>query len=381
MAEASISPLSPAFVNLSDVEASAREKLPTMVWDYYSGGAQDEVTVRANRAAYESIFLRYRVLRGVGERDLSTTVLGQKVSLPILIAPTAFQGLACAEAELATVCAAGSMGTVMILSMLANTAVEDVAKASSGPVWLQLYLHKDRGAVRQLVKRAEEAGCGALVLTVDSPCFGRQERNIRNHFALPRDLLVKNLLPRRLTRLPSNWPELNQSSFEDRLDPLLTWRDVEWLCGLTKLPVLVKGIIRGDDAVLAVQHGVRGVIVSNHGGRQLDTAPPTIRVLEEVTGAVGSSCEVLIDGGVRRGTDVVKALALGARAVLIGRPILWGLSVDGENGARQVLEMLSAELNIAMALCGCSSVSQIGRDLAMAPPEWTGASLRKGASE
>jgi 4-hydroxymandelate oxidase len=357
-------------VSIADMEAAAREKLPQMVWDYYAGGSQDEITLRENRAAYDSIFLRYRVMRGVAQRNLATTVLGHSIKLPVLIPPMAFQGLAWPEAELATARAAGAMGTIMILSMLANTAVEDAVEAAAGPVWLQLYLHKDRGAVRQLIKRAEQAGCTALVLTVDSPCFGRQERNIRNGFSLPRDLLVRNLLPRRLERLPRNWPDINQSSFEDRLDPSLTWRDVEWLSSQTRLPLLVKGIIRGDDAALATQHGARGVIVSNHGGRQLDTAPPTIRVLEEVIQAVGSQCEVLVDGGIRRGTDVIKALALGARGVLMGRPILWGLSVDGEQGVRRTLEMIRDEFDAALALCGCSSPKDVGRDLVMTPGSW-----------
>ncbi len=254
--------------------------------------------------------------------------------------------------------------------MLANTAVEDVINNSSGPVWLQLYLNKDRSVVRQLVKRAEQAGCAAIVLSVDSPCLGRHERNIRNGFTVPRDLLVKNLLPRRLQRLPRNWPDIDQGAFENQLDPSLTWRDVEWLSSLTRLPILVKGVVRGDDAVLAIQHGARAVIVSNHGGRQLDTAPPTIRVLEEVVKAVGGQCDILVDGGIRRGTDIVKALALGARAVLMGRPILWGLAVDGEQGVCLALEMIRREFDTALALCGCSSPNEISRDLVMTPCSW-----------
>jgi 4-hydroxymandelate oxidase len=357
-------------INIADFEAMAQAKLPAMVWDYYSGAAQDEITLRANRAAYETVSLRYRVMRGVSNRDCSTTILGKTVRFPVLIPPMAFHGLAHPDAEMATARAAASAGTIMTVSMLSNTAVEDVAEAG-GPVWLQLYMQKDRHAFQTLVKRAERAGCSALVLTVDSPCFGRQERNLRNGFELPRNLLVRNLLPRRMDRLPRSMASLNQWSFADQLDPSLTWRDVQWLCSLTNLPVLVKGVIRGDDAVLAVQHGARGVIVSNHGGRQLDTSPATLRVLEEVAAAVGDQCTVLLDGGIRRGTDVVKALALGAHAVLMGRPILWGLAIDGEQGVDMVLKIIREEFDEAMALCGCACINDIRRDLAITPHAWS----------
>jgi 4-hydroxymandelate oxidase len=357
-------------INIADFEAMAQAKLPAMVWDYYYGGAQDEITLRANRAAYDAVSLRYRVMRGVSNRDCSVTILGKTVRFPVLIPPMAFHGLAHPDAELATARAAASAGTIMTVSMMANTAVEDVVEAGGGPVWMQLYLQKDRHAFQTLVKRAERAGCSALVLTVDSPCFGRHERNLRNRFELPRNLLVRNLLPRRMDRLPRSMPSLNQWSFAPQLDPSLTWRDVQWMCSLTTLPVLVKGVIRGDDALLAVEHGVRGVIVSNHGGRQLDTSPATLRVLEEVVAAVGDKCTVLLDGGIRRGTDVVKALALGAHAVLMGRPILWGLASDGEQGVGMVLNIIREEFDEAMALCGCASIRDISRDLAVTPHAW-----------
>jgi 4-hydroxymandelate oxidase len=205
------------------------------------------------------------------------------------------------------------------------------------------------------------------VLTVDSPVFGRQERNLRNRFELPRNLLVRNLLPRKLERLPRSWSNINQHSFEDHLDPSLTWRDVSWLCSITRLPVLVKGVVRPDDAILAVQHGAKGVIVSNHGGRQLDTSPATISVLADVAGAVGNQCDVLVDGGIRRGTDVIKALALGAKAVLVGRPLLWGLASNGQAGVEQTLEILRTEFDSALALCGCRSIAEITPDLVRGP--------------
>ena len=356
-----------SFITLSDFEAAAREKLPPAIWDYFSGGAQDEITLRENRAAYDRISLHYRVMRGVANRGLTTTVLGETVSFPVLAPPMAFQGLAHDDAEIAMARAAGKAQTIMALSMLATTAVEDVVEAASAPVWMQLYLQKDRAAVRDLVRRAERAGCKALVLTVDSPVFGRQERNLRNRFELPRNLLVRNLLPRRLERLPRSWSNINQHSFEDHLDPSLTWRDVAWLCSLTRLPVLVKGVIRPDDAVLAVEHGAKGVIVSNHGGRQLDTSPATVSVLTAVAAAVGEQCDVLVDGGIRRGTDVVKAIALGAKAVLVGRPLLWGLASSGQAGVEQTLEILRAEFDSALALCGCRSVAEISSDLVRGP--------------
>jgi 4-hydroxymandelate oxidase len=354
------------FINIADIEAAARAKLPDMVWDFYSGGAQDEITLRENRAAWQRLSLRYRVMRNVTGRDLGVTVLNHRIDFPVIVPPMAFQGLAHPDAELATVRAAGAMGTIMMLSMLSNSAMEDVVAASSGPVWLQLYLQKDRNATKALVARAEAAGCTGLAISVDSPCFGRQERNLRNGFQLPRDLLVRNLLPRRLERLPRGMT-ISQDLFEDRLDPSITWRDLEWLCSSTRLPVLVKGVIRGDDAVLAVDHGARGVIVSNHGGRQLDTAPATGRVLEEIVTSVAGRCDVLVDGGIRRGTDVVKALALGAKAVLMGRPVLWGLAAAGESGVHAALNILRQEFDNALALCGCACVNDIGRDLVLKP--------------
>jgi len=357
------------FVSIADYENAAKAKLPLMTWDYYSGGAQDEHTLRNNCEAYSAIALRYRVMHDVSKRDASVEVLQHRIPFPILIPPMAFQGLACPEGEIATARAAARAGTIMGLSMLSNSAVEDVT-ATGAHVWQQLYLQKDRGAVRTLVRRAEDAGCKALVMSVDSPIFGRQYRNLRNGFTLPRNLLVKNLLPRKLERLPHNWPGIDQWSFADKLDASLTWRDLEWLCSVTKLPVLVKGLVRGDDAALAVEHGARGVIVSNHGGRQLDTAPATIRVLEEVVTAVANRCEVFVDGGIRRGIDVMKALALGAKAVLMGRPILWGLAVNGEEGASAVLNLIRAEFEDAMALCGCALLADISRDLAITPPDW-----------
>lgn len=357
-------------VNLFELEAIAREKLAREAYDYYASGANDEVTLRENRAAYDRLTLAYRVLVDVSRRDMATTVLGQPVAMPIVVAPTAFHRMACPEGELATARAAGAAGTVMILSTLSNTRVEDVVAAASGPVWFQLYVYRDRGATEGLVRRAEAAGCRALVLTVDAPFLGRRERDVRNRFRLPPGLAVANLLPEGYGEVPKAAADSGLAVyFASLLNPAMTWQDLAWLRSITELPIVVKGIVRPDDALRAAQAGVAGVVVSNHGGRQLDTSPPTIEVLPEIAEALdarnvsGQRMEMFVDGGVRRGTDVLKALALGARAVLVGRPILWGLAADGEAGASWVLRLLRDELDLAMALAGAPTLADITRDL------------------
>lgn len=350
-------------VSVFDLEARARERLAAQAFDYYASGAHDEVTLRENRAAFERILLRYRVLVDVSRRELATTVLGQSVSMPLLVAPTAFHKMAHPDGELATVRAAGAAGTVMILSTLSNTAVEDVVENSQGPVWFQLYVYKDREATRDLVARAEEAGARALVLTVDAPLLGCRERDVRNRFALPEGLRVENLLG---SRQQVARPELGSGLaryFVELIDQALVFSDLEWLASITRLPLVVKGVVRGDDAARAIEHGAKAVVVSNHGGRQLDTAPATIDVLAEIAGAIDGRAEIFMDGGVRRGTDVIKALALGARAVLVGRPILWGLACGGEAGVARALEILRGELDLAMALCGCATLADVTDDL------------------
>lgn len=354
-------------VNVFDFEALAREKLSREAYDYYAGGAHDEVSLRENRAAYDRLSLAYRVLVDVSRRDLSTSVLGQPVAMPVLVAPTAFHRLADPEGEVATARAAGAAGTVMILSTLSTSTIESVVDAASGPVWFQLYVYRDRKATEGLVRRAEAAGCRALVLTVDAPLLGRRERDVRNRFSLPPSLAVANLLPEGYGDIPPAVADSGLAAYVSSfLDPALTWRDVTWLRSITELPVLVKGIVRPDDAVRAAEAGAAGVVVSNHGARQLDTSPATIDVLPEVVDALaaqGHRIEVLMDGGVRRGTDILKALALGARAVLVGRPVLWGLAAGGEAGAARVLRLLHDELDLAMALAGAPTVADITRDL------------------
>lgn len=347
-------------VNLFDYQKLAKEKLSSMVYDYYAGGADDEITVDENHTAYNRIRLKYRVLVDVSKRDLSTRILGERVSMPVLIAPTAFQCLADPEGEVATARAAGAAGTIMILSTLSNSAVEDVTRAASGPVWFQLYAHKDRGLTTHLVNRVLAAGCKAIVLTVDVPVLGRRERDIRNGFGLPPHLSAKNLTGEGLGQLPEGMTGSALAEYINSfIHPGITWADVEWLCSISKLPVFIKGLITAEDATRAVDHGASGIVVSNHGGRQLDTARPTIEALPEIVSAVNGRIEVLIDGGIRRGTDVLKAIAIGAKAVLIGRPILWGLAVNGEQGVVDVLNLLRNEFDAAMALCGCARVDEI----------------------
>jgi len=355
----------PLPVNLSEFESAARERLPRMVFDYFAGGANDEITLRANRSAFDTTFLRPRVLVDVSHRDLSTTLLGQKIDFPVIIAPMGFQAMAHPDGELASCRAAGSSGTMFVASTMSNHRMEDIAKAATGPIWFQLYVYRDRAVTRDLVQRAEAVGFTALQVTTDLPVLGRREADIRNGFHLPNDLRIRNLEEVGYSQLPPDAPTDSRVALytSAMLDPSLTWNDIDWLRSITRLPVIVKGILRGDDAKRAIEHGASGVVVSNHGGRQLDTASATFDALSEVAETLAGSGEVLIDGGIRRGTDVLKAIARGAKAVMIGRPVLWGLALDGEDGVRRVLQLIRTEFDHAMALCGCANVGAITRDM------------------
>jgi 4-hydroxymandelate oxidase len=351
-------------INVAEYRDAARAKLSEMAWSYYASGALDETTLRDNRAAFERVKIAWKVLRGVAHRSTVTTVLGCEVAMPILVAPTAFHGLAHPEGEVATVRAAGQAGTVMCLSTLSNRSIEEVCAAATSPVWFQLYVYRDRGLSRSLVQRAEAAGCRALVLTVDGPVMGTREADVRNGFHLPPGLTLGNVAGTDKENLDAQESVSGLTAYvASQLDPGLTWKDVDWLCSLTRLPVVLKGILRADDARTALDHGAAAVVVSNHGGRQLDGAVATLDALPAVVDAVGSRCEVFVDGGVRRGTDVLKALALGARAVLVGRPVLWGLAAAGIDGAAHVLAILQQELDQAMALSGCPTIDKIDREL------------------
>jgi 4-hydroxymandelate oxidase len=326
-----------AVVTVDDYEGIARAKLPRQVYDYFAGGAGAEWTLRENRSAFDRWILRPRVLAGVGKRDTSTEVLGTRVALPVLVAPWAFQALADPEGEVATARGAARAGTIMVLSSTSSHRLDDVAKTTNTPKWFQLYMYMDRGFTRDMLGRAFEAGFGAVVFTVDVPLLGKRERDLHNELELP---------------IEGRAQELD-------FDPAISWDDLAWIREVAPVPLLIKGILRAEDARLAVEHGVDGIVVSNHGGRQLDGSPPALEALVEVVKEVDGRREVLMDGGVRRGTDVLKVLALGARAVMVGRPIAWGLAAAGEEGVAHVLEILRDEFDLAMALSGCRSVSEI----------------------
>jgi len=350
-------------LNVADYARAAHAKLSKEVCDYYEGGALDEITLRENTAGWERLKLYYHVLAGVRQRDMSTTLLGQKISMPIAVAPTSFHKLACAEGEIATAKAAKSTGALYILSSLSTTAMEPVFAQAASPRWFQLYMYKDRGVTAELVKRAEAAGAEAIVLTVDAPGLGTRERDMRNRFTLPDGLAIENLSPLGKGKMPKVAGSGLAAYVHDNFKSDLSFDDLDWLCGCMRLPVVVKGVCRRDDARRAADHGARAIVVSNHGGRQLDTAPATCEVLPHVVDAAGDVCEIYVDGGIRRGSDVLKAIALGARVVMVGRPILWGLCVGGEQGALNVLNILRRELDEAMLLCGCTTLSDINRSV------------------
>lgn len=348
-------------LNLDELQPLAKEKLPQMVFDYIAGGSEDGISMRENEMAFGRIQFRPRTMVDVSHQDLSTEVLGDKISFPIMLAPTALHRLVHEDGELATARAAAALNTVMTLSTVASQSIEDVAAEADGLKWFQLYCFKEREASKYLVERVEAEGFKAICLTVDTPRMGRREADIRNSFHLPPGVVIKNFDT--YEKFKDLDPELLSSMVAAFVNTMfenaLTWKDIEWLRSITKLPILLKGILTREDATLAVEHGVDGIIVSNHGGRQLDGVSATIEALPEVVEAVQGRAEVLMDGGVRRGSDVLKALALGAKAVMIGRPYVWGLALNGEAGIKRVLSILREELEIAMALAGCPTIDDI----------------------
>jgi isopentenyl diphosphate isomerase/L-lactate dehydrogenase-like FMN-dependent dehydrogenase len=338
-------------LNVWDYEQLAAHMLEPGPHGYYAGGAGDEVTLRDNVRAYRRWQLRPRVLVDVAGCTTATTVLGHDVSMPLLVAPVAFQRVAHPDGEVGMARAAHATGTLMTLSTLSTTPPEQVAETGVAR-WFQLYVFRDEGLTRELVERARAAGFTALVLTVDTPVLGRRERDHRTGFAIPPEITVAAFGSGGITPAEA-FAQMSES---------VSWHDVERLVAEAGLPVLVKGVLTAEDARLACEHGAAGIVVSNHGGRQLDGVAATIDALPEVVEAVDGRVEVLVDGGVRRGGDVIKALALGARAVLAGRAPLWGLAVGGEAGARHVLELLRAEILLALKLVGCASPSDVSRD-------------------
>lgn len=349
-------------VNLNEYEALARERLTPMVYDYFAGGANDEVTLTENLRAWQRLRLQPRLLADVSQIDAATTVLGQRLSMPVLTAPCSFNGLAHPEGECAVARATAAAGICQIVSMTASTSIEAIAASGRGLRWFQLICFRDREITRDLVRRAEAAQCTALCLTVDQPLQGRRERDLRNNFHLPPGITMKNLEPYAADQFSAASSPLAQ--FVDTMfDARLTWEVVSWLRSITPLPILVKGILTAEGANRALEHGAAGVIVSNHGGRQFDCVVSTCAALPAVVDAVGGRGEVLVDAGIRRGTDVLKALALGVRAVIVGRPYLWALAVDGEAGVSRMLELLRQEIVLAMGLAGRRSIGEIDRAL------------------
>jgi 4-hydroxymandelate oxidase len=339
-----------------DAEQAAAGALPRDVRDFIAGGSEAEVTLAANRAALDAVFFTPRVLAGITACDPSTMLVGCRSVLPVAIAPMSFQRLVHPEGEIGQARAAREAGIPLALSMMSSCTLEEVA-AVGGTVWFQLYLLRDRGQVSDLIQRAEEAGCQAVVLTVDAPRIGRRLRDLRNGFALPPEITAANLRgdAARLVRQPPAGAS-GLAIHNQVFDPSLSWADVAWLREQTRLPLVLKGILHPEDARRAVEHGASAVVVSNHGGRQLDGAVASIAALPGVCAAVEGRCEVLLDSGIRSGTDVLKALSLGAHGVLLGRPALWGLASGGARGAAQVLSLLAEELTEAMMLAGCPDV-------------------------
>jgi 4-hydroxymandelate oxidase len=342
-------------LNVAEVMERAAATVEPRIWCYFEGGAGDEVTLRANVAAFRRWILRPRMLVDVGEVSTATTVLGMPVSMPLFVAPFAMQRLLDPEGEIATARAAGAAATLLCVSTITTSDHGEIAEAAgAAPRWLQLYVLRDKGRTLDHIAEAREAGYSALAVTVDAPWLGIRERDVRLGFEIPPDLplpYVKGKDP----NVPMTFAEQFQ------MTPSLTWRDLEWIASESGLPVVLKGLLTREDATLAVEHGAAGVIVSNHGGRQLDGVAASLDALPEVVEAVGGRCEVYVDGGFRRGTDVLKALALGARAAFAGRAVAAGLAVGGEAGVARVLELFRSEIELGLALLGCTTPAEVSR--------------------
>lgn len=371
-------------INIRSMRALAGKALPQPVFDFADGAAEDEQALRRNEGAFEDFHLVPRPLRGAAERDQSVTLFGQKISMPVFVGPTGLAGLFWPDGERCTARAAAAAGTGQCLSHGSVCTLEEFAATGVSPRWMQVFIYKDRGFTRELTERAAAANYDALVLTIDNQLLGNRERDLRNGFTIPPSFGVSGVA-RMVTKAPYLWRMRNEfrritfgnyvregdtsdiaalaARMGEILDPAMSWDDVADLRKVWKGPFILKGILHPGDIETAVDHGVDGVVVSNHGGRQLDSAPGTIDVLRQIVGAVDGRMTVLLDGGVRRGSDVVKALALGAAACLIGRPQLWGLAVAGEAGVAHMLEIYRREIDLVMGLCGVTSISQIGRDL------------------
>ena len=351
----------PEVVSLDDYEALARERVSDPIWAYLSGAAADEFTLRENRVAFDRINLLPRIFRDLSEANTRLSLFGREYAHPVFIAPTAFHGMFHPGGELATVLGASAMEACMTVSTQAGTAIEDIAREAAVPPWFQLYIQPDRGFTAELVRRVEAAGCGAIVVTADAPLHGLRNREQRAAFRVPPGIEPMNL------RGMEPVPPADKVFGSHLLAKAPTWKDLAWLRSLTDLPLVLKGVLDPDDALGAMQHGVAGIIVSNHGGRTLDTVPASIEVLPSIAMVIQGRIPILLDGGIRRGTDVLKALALGASAVMVGRPILHGLAAAGATGVAHVLKILRTELEIAMALTGRPTLDDVDRAMIFTP--------------
>lgn len=351
-------------VSLRELEPLARELLTAQAYTYVAGGSGDEHSLRWNTEAWAAIRLAPRFLVDVSAIDTSLTLLGHRLSCPVLLAPTAAHRLYHPGGELETVRGAALAEALYVQSTLATVGVGEVGAAATSPWWFQVYIQRDRGFTRDLVARAEAAGASALMLTVDLPVLGARDTDRRNSLGLPPGVEYENL--RGLALVPEELPP-ERRVYNPHLDPSVTWADLDWLLSVASVPVLVKGVLRPDEAVRAAEHGAAAVVVSNHGARNLDTVPPTAEVLPYVVDAVAGRVPVLVDGGIRRGTDVAKALILGASAVLVGRPYVWGLAVEGAAGVKRVVDLLRTELELAMGLLGAPTLADLTPDLLWRP--------------
>ena len=369
-------------ISIDDLRRLARRRLPRAVYDFIEGGAGDELTVTRNRAAFERLLFEPRVLVDVSKREQSTVVLGERVATPVILSPTGMAGLSWPKGEVVAARGAHDAGTIYTLSTHSSCSIEEVAAGAPGPLWFQLYVWQNRDLTRSFVERARAAGYRALLLTVDVPVISRRERDLRNGFTVPPRVTARNVLDtlrragwvrrvlmgqRRLTLAnlvgapgaPRTDIVTLAGVANRQVDPSISWADLAWFRSLWSGPLLLKGVMTAADARRAAEHGIDGLVVSNHGGRQLDGTRATIEALPEIVDAVGNRMEVLLDGGVRRGADVVRALALGARAVMIGRPYLYGLATGGQAGVRRALEILANEVDHVLALTGVPRVADL----------------------
>lgn len=347
-------------LNIKDFEQTAGRLLDSSVFDFFYGGANDEISLKENESSYSKLKLIPKVLNGIQNIDTTISLFGNTLNVPILIAPMAFQRLAHLGGEIETAKAARLLNTIMIVSAYSTCLYKDIISTLSLPPWLQIYILKDREITKGIIQLAESIGYGALVITVDAPIYGKRERELKN------PINSEVFLPDLSAIIQKIRPNLELKHIKDLsnfLEPSISWQDIEWVSSCTKLPIILKGILRAEDARIAASHGIAGIIVSNHGGRQLDTAIPAICALPKIREVVSDKLEILLDGGISRGTDVLKSLALGARAVLVGRPIIWGLAVNGSVGVCKILELLNEELKMAMILCGCGKIDDITDEL------------------